>query len=113
MSLPPVVLPGTQLTTHYLNALREAARRGNTQVAGPGLSALDTPGGMLVNQNPETDAVPAGCIKCELVEQPYQTATTTWAMRGDFRSFCAPAPSSKSSGIRAPTRTSVKPASQW
>ena len=57
MAIPPTILPGTMLTQQYFNALREAARRGNIQVAGAGLSALDTPGGMLVQLNPAAEAM--------------------------------------------------------
>jgi hypothetical protein len=60
--------PGSSINTHFLNRLSNQANRGAIQVAGQGISAQDTPGGMVVSLQQGPDTVPDSLIiKCLLV----------------------------------------------
>ena len=47
--------PGSRINTHFLNRLSNQANRGAIQVAGQGISAQDTPGGMVVSLQPDAE----------------------------------------------------------
>ena len=68
MALPEIIRPGSRVARDYLNALRDTARRAAIQLAGAGLSALDTPGGMVVQLNPGEEAR-ANCARMEYAGQ--------------------------------------------
>jgi hypothetical protein len=47
--------PGSRINTHFLNRLSNQANRGAVQVSGQGISAQDTPGGMVVSLQPDAE----------------------------------------------------------
>ncbi len=55
MPAPPDLRRGARVTARYLNALREAARRALNPAPGTGLSARETPGGIVINRDPQPE----------------------------------------------------------
>jgi hypothetical protein len=55
MPVPTDLRRGARVTARYLNALREAARRALNPAPGTGLSARETPGGIVINRDPEPE----------------------------------------------------------
>lgn len=62
MPAPNEIRRGATVTARYLNALRESARRALNPAPGTGLSARETPGGLLINRDPQPEGR-EGCVK--------------------------------------------------